>query len=58
MGCCHGMGNMDSVKMNNMSDEQSGHKTSEALEILKTRYAKGEITLQEYEEMKKTISEN
>ncbi len=54
MGGCHGMGNMDSGKMSNMSDEP-GRKNSKALEILKARYAKGEINKEEYEEMKKVI---
>ncbi len=47
-GRCGGMGNM--------SDEQnSGMKMNEALEILKIRYAKGEITREEYEKMKEEI---
>lgn len=33
-------------------------QTTDSLEILKVRYAKGEITKEEYEEMKKTLKES
>ncbi len=58
-GGCKGMGTMKSGMMGNMSNDQtnSESKANGALEILKERYAKGEITRQEYEEMKKTIAE-
>ena len=56
-GGCGGMRKMKSGNMGGMSSDQtsSGSKTNEALEILKNRYAKGEITRQEYEEIKKEI---
>lgn len=48
---CGCMGKMEEENLNNNSASES----SEAIEILKNRYAKGEITLQEYQEMKEEI---
>ncbi len=58
-GGCQHMGKMKRGKMGSMTNDQTSpeSKAKGALEILKERYAKGEITLQEYEEMKKTITE-
>ncbi len=46
----------DSGKWHGDVDENAGkEKTETAVDILKKRYAKGEITLKEYEKMKKDI---
>ena len=53
-----GMMNMDDCKMmcSMMKSKSGGHDTSEnALEILKKRYARGEINRQEFEAMKKDV---
>ncbi|HLD33608.1 MAG TPA: SHOCT domain-containing protein [Candidatus Nanoarchaeia archaeon] len=41
--------------MNHTSDSEHIHATESALEIVKKRYARGEIDKQEFEEMKKEL---
>lgn len=42
---------------NNTDRSNTGQKNSQALEIVNQRYARGEITEDEYRQMKKTLSE-
>lgn len=41
-----------------LMDESREEESAESMKILKRRYAKGEITKEEYEEMKKTLEES
>ena len=54
---CGCMGMMEDSEMKDMMNEQDSSFTqaNKALNILKQRYAKGEITLEQYEEMKEEI---
>jgi putative membrane protein len=45
------------IKMSVHGGRYAPPPTSNALEILKSRYAKGEITNEEYDEMKKRLTE-
>lgn len=44
------------ILIKNSSQTKSGQGTETPMEILKKRYAKGEINKQQFEEMKKDIS--
>lgn len=49
--------NRNNYNGNNTDRSNTGQKNSQALEIVNQRYARGEITEDEYRQMKKTLSE-
>ena len=48
--------NNKSTNSNTINQQKSGSNNENALDILKKRYAKGEISQDEFEQMKKKIS--
>ena len=53
---CHPMMMMPGVGMSHGAESEQGHPPAEsALEILKKRYARGDISKQEFDEKKKAL---